>query len=266
MAQKLSGNPFAVVTGASSGIGYELAKQFVEHGFDVLMAAQDDYIKEAAATLRNGEAKVQSLQVDLSTSEGVKELYEEILMSGRPLDSLVINAGIGVSGDFTRQTDLQEELDLISLNVVSPVYLAKLAVKDMVANRHGRIMFTSSLIGVAPAPFMAVYGASKAFIHSFSEALRNELKDTGVTVTALMPGPTDTLFFSRADMEDTKVGQMHKDDPAIVARQGFEAMMKGKDHIVAGSLKVKIHGILAEILPETVKAAMHRRVAQPGSA
>jgi short-subunit dehydrogenase len=117
-----------------------------------------------------------------------------------------------------------------------------------------------------PGPFEAVYAASKAFVHSFAEGLRNELKDTGVTVTALMPGPTDTNFFHRAGMDDTNVGANEKDDPAEVAKQGFEALMAGKDHIIAGSLKTKIQGNVSKVLPDTVTAELHRQLSEPGSA
>jgi uncharacterized protein len=258
--------PFAVVTGASSGIGYELANQFAQHGFDLLIAAEDGGIVDAARTLQGQGASVQSVQVDIATTEGVEELYAKIGATGRPVDAIALNAGVGVGGDFVRKTDLQDELRLIALNVTSPVHLAKRVLKDMVGRGQGKVLFTSSIAAVMPAPFEAVYGASKAFLLSFAEALRNELKDTGVTVTALMPGPTETNFFHRAGMDDTKVGASKKDDPAEVARQGFEALMAGDDHVLAGSLKVKAQGMASEILPETVKAGMHRRLAEPGSA
>ncbi len=261
-----STKPFAVVTGASNGIGYELATQFAQHGFDLLVAAEDSAIATAAHAFEGLGAAVESLQVDLATYDGVEELYGKITASGRPLDAIAINAGVGVGGDFARGTDLQAELKLIDLNVTSSVHLAKRVLPDMVGRGNGRVLFTSSIAATMPAPFEAVYGASKAFVLSFAEALRNELKDTGVSVTALMPGPTDTNFFHRADMDDTKAGAGKKDDPAEVARQGFEALMAGKDHVVAGSLKSKLSGAANEVLPETAKAAAHRRLAEPGSA
>jgi len=184
-----STKPFAVVTGASSGIGYELAKQFAQHGFDLLVAAEDAGIAEAARAFEGLGAGVESLQVDLATYDGVENLYAKIASSGRPVEAIALNAGVGVGGDFTRGTELRDELNLIALNVTSPVHLAKRVLKDMVARGQGRVLFTSSIAATMPAPFEAVYGASKAFLLSFAEALRNELKDTGVTVTALMPGP-----------------------------------------------------------------------------
>ncbi|MEG4805355.1 SDR family NAD(P)-dependent oxidoreductase [Microcoleus sp. ARI1-B5] len=258
--------PLAVVTGASNGIGYELAKQFAQHNFDLLVTATGPSINEAAQAFEGLGAQVETVEADLATYEGVETLYNKIKATGRSVDAIAINAGVGVGGDFARETDLKDELNLINLNVVSSVHLAKRVVKDMVDRGQGRILFTSSIAALMPGTFEAVYAASKAFIHSFSEALRNELKDTGVTVTALMPGPTDTNFFHRAGMDDTKVGADKKDDPAQVAKQGFEALMAGKDHIIAGSLKTKIMGTASKILPDTVNAEGHRQLTEPGSA
>ena len=189
--------PFAVVTGASSGIGYELAKQFAEHGHDLLIASEDAGIVEAQQALEALGITVQSVRGDLSTPEGVNELYDQIQLLGRAVDAIAMNAGIGVGGDFVRETDLETELTLIDLNVRSTVHLAKLVLQDRVERGEGRVLFTSSIAPVMPGPFEAVYAASKAFILSFSDALRNELKDTQVTLTALMPGPTETNFFHR---------------------------------------------------------------------
>lgn len=258
--------PLAVVTGASSGIGYELALQFAQNGFDLLVTSTGPSINEAAKTCRGLGGFVETVQADLATYDGVETLYNKIKATGRPVDAIAINAGVGVGGEFARETDLKDELNLINLNVVSSVHLAKRVVKDMVERGNGRILFTSSIAALMPGPFEAVYAASKAFLHSFSEALRNELKDTGVSVTALMPGPTDTNFFHRADMDDTKVGASKKDDPAEVAKQGFDALMAGKDDIIAGSLKTKLQGTVSKVLPETVNAEQHRNLSEPGSA
>jgi short-subunit dehydrogenase len=172
-----------------------------------------------------------------------------------------------VGGDFSRETDLQAELRLIQLNVFSTVHLAKLMVKDMIARGKGRILITSSIAALMPAPFEAVYGATKAFDLSFAESLREELKDTGVTVTALLPGPTDTDFFRRAGMQDTKAAEMSSDnDPAEVARQAYDALMAGEERVVSASLKTKLQGSLARFLPEQLKAKWHRTISEPGSA
>ncbi|MEH2144276.1 SDR family NAD(P)-dependent oxidoreductase [Nostoc sp.] len=257
--------PLAVVTRASNGIGYELAKQFAQNGFDLLVTATGSSINEAAQAFKDLGAQVETVQADLATYDGVETLYNQIKAIDRPVDAIAINAGVGVGGEFARETDLKEELNLINLNVVSSVHLAKRVVKDMVDRGKGRILFTSSIAALMPGPFETVYAASKAFVHSFSEGLRSELKDTGVTVTALMPGPTDTNFFQRADMDDTKVGADEKDDPAEVAKQGFDALMAGKHEIIAGSLKTKLLGTVSKVLPDTVNAELHRKLSQPGS-
>jgi short-subunit dehydrogenase len=250
--------PLAVVTGASSGIGYELAKQFAEHEFDVIVAAEDDAIHTAAS-----ELGAEAVQVDLGTPAGVEELYARL--AGRPVDALALNAGIGAGGAFATDTDLAQELQIVDLNCRSTVHLAKLVLRDMVARDSGRLLFTSSIASAMPGSFQAVYNASKSFVQSFALALRNELKDTEVTVTALMPGPTETEFFERADMLDTKVGSSDKDDPADVARDGFEALMAGKERVVSASMSTKAQGRFSRVMPDSVKAGMHRRMAEPGS-
>ncbi|WP_030294788.1 SDR family NAD(P)-dependent oxidoreductase [Streptomyces katrae] len=257
-------NPLAVVTGASSGIGYELAKQFAEHGFDLVIAAEDAAIASAAATLLNQGTGVEAVQTDLTTGEGVEKLHRAITATRRPVAAAALNAGVGQGGPFL-ETDLADEMEIIDLNITSTVRLAKLLLPDMVEDGEGRILITSSIASTMPGSFQAVYNASKSFLQSFAQALQNELKDTGVTVTSLMPSPTETEFFERADMLDTKVGRSDKDDPAQVAAQGFEAMMAGKDKVVAGSWKTKAQGLANRVLPDSVKAEIHRGMAEPGS-
>jgi short-subunit dehydrogenase len=256
----------AVVTGASSGIGLELARQFVDHHFDVIVAAEDAEIAVAAAVLRAESAgTVTPVQVDLREPEGVDDLYAAIKADGRPLAAIALNAGHGQGGAFV-DIDLEDELSIIDLNIVSTVRLAKLVLRDMVADDAGRVLVTSSIASTMPGSFQAVYNASKSFLQSFTEALQNELKDTGVTLTSLMPGPTETDFFERADMaDDTKVGTSKKDDPAQVARQGFDALMAGKDRVVGGGLKTKVQEAAGKAMPDKLKAAMHRQMAEPGS-
>ena len=256
--------PFAVVTGASSGIGLELAKQFAGHGYDLLIAA-DDSLATAASELDTLGAAVQSVRVDLATQDGVEELAGAILSTGRTIDALCLNAGVGESGPFLR-TKLEDDLRLISTNIVSAVSLAKRVVPAMVARGVGRILVTSSIASIAPAPNQALYGASKSFLQSFAEALRQELKDTGVTVTSLMPGPTETNFFSRAALEHTALGSMKKDDPETVARQGYEALIAGREKVVAGSVVTKVQGQLAKAVPDSAKAAMQGLLSAPGTA
>ncbi|TQS31184.1 SDR family oxidoreductase [Microbispora sp. KK1-11] len=255
--------PLALVTGASSGIGYELARQFAQHGFDVVVTAEDAELDAAAESLKEYGGQVIPVRADLTRYDEVERLWTAAVAAGRPLDAVAVNAGVGVGGAF-RETSLEAELKLVELNVTSSVHLAKRAVAAMTTRGEGRILFTSSVAALTPGPFEAVYAASKAFLHSFAEALRNELKDSGVTVTSLLPGPTDTEFFERAGMEDTRVGSGKKDDPAEVARQGFDALMKGDDKIVAGSFLNKVQGVAGRVTPDTAKAAMHRRMAEPG--
>jgi uncharacterized protein len=252
----------AVVTGASSGIGLELARQFAMNGFDVMAAAEDRRIFDAAAELGVLGRDVIPVSTDLATSEGVEELYGAIAATGRPVDALVLNAGVGVGGEFV-DTPIEDDVNLIELNVVSPVRLAKLVIPDMVKRGRGRVLLTASVASTMPGPYYATYAASKAFVLSFAQAIRHELGDRGVSVTALMPGPTDTDFFRRADMEDTPVGRARKDDPAQVAADAFEAMMAGSDHVVAGSVKNKAQTIAAKVLPETATAAVHGRLTRP---
>jgi uncharacterized protein len=262
-ATDAANRPLAVVTGASSGIGYELAKQFAKNGFDLLVTATGDSLDTAARTFEVLGATVATVKADLATYEGVETLYQQIQAAGKPVEAIAINAGVGVGGAFI-ETDLQAELNLIELNIASSVHLAKRVVPAMVARHQGRILFTSSIASQMPGPFEAVYAASKSFVHSFSQALRNELKDSGVTVTALMPGATDTNFFDRAGLGDTKVGQQqNKDNPAEVARMGFEALMDGKDSVLAESLLTKVAGVVGKILPDPVKAEMHRQMSEP---
>jgi short-subunit dehydrogenase len=259
-----SNRSLALVTGASNGIGLELAKQFAQNGYDLVIAAEDAGIENAAQQLEQFGVSVRAIQADLATFDGVENVYAAAAAGG-PIDAVAINAGVGVNGPF-RETSLRDELRMIDLNVTSSVHLAKRAVQDMTARGRGGILFTSSIAALMPSPFEAVYGATKSFLYSFSEALRNELKDTGVNVTAILPGPTDTNFFHRAGMDDTKAGTDKKDDPALVARQGFEALIAGKDHAVVGSLKTKAQAAVISQLPQTVKGEIHRGMAEPGSA
>lgn len=256
--------PFAVITGASSGIGFELAKQFAQNNHDILIAAEDDGIILAAEQLSVFGTHVTPLRVDLAKDGGVDRLYQEIKATGLAVDAIAINAGVGVGGAFI-DTALEDELNMIALNVTSSVHLAKHVVKDMAMRGRGRVLFTASVVSTIPAPYEAIYGATKAFLLSFSDALRNELKDKGVSVTALMPGATETNFFHRADLDDTRVGQSKKDDPADVAKMGFDALMAGDAHVVAASWKSKTLGMLGEILPEGAKAEIHAQMSKPGS-
>lgn len=252
----------ALVTGASSGIGLALAKKLAEHGHHLLIAAEEDRIHAAADELRSLGATVVPVQVDLSTPAGVESLYAEAVAQPEPVEILALNAGIGVSGAFHR-TDVADHLRLVDLNVRSTVHLAGLVVRDMAARGTGKVLVTSSIAAVGPGPYHATYAASKAFDHSFAEGIREELKGTGVTVTSLMPGPTDTDFFARADMEDTKVAQGKKDDPDDVAEDAYHALMTGRASVVAGSVKNKVQAELGTHLPDAAAAPIMAQQTKP---
>src|SRR6478609_10504609 len=256
-----NGRPFAIVTGASSGIGYELAKQCAEHGYDLLIAADEGKIDDAADSLRALGASVDVIEADLATLEGVDALHAAT--GGRVVDALLANAGHGLGKAFLDQ-DFDEVRHVIDTNITGTIYLVQKIARDMRARRAGRILITGSVAGFMPGTFHAVYNGTKAFIDSFSFALRAELKDSGVTVTCLMPGATDTEFFERADMMDTKVGTEEKDDPADVARLGYDAMMDGKGDVVAG-WKNKLQSAIANVTPSGVLAEQHRKMAEPGT-
>jgi short-subunit dehydrogenase len=257
-----SSKPLAVVTGASTGIGYELAKCCAEDGFDLVLVADEPEIKKAAADLQSMDAQADALQADLSTFEGVDKLYA--MIGARPVDALLANAGRGLGKGFLDQ-DFHDVLHVVNTNITGTIYLIQKVGRDMRARKRGRILITGSIAGFIPGTYQAVYNASKAFLDSFSFALRAELKESGVTVTCLMPGATETEFFARADMLDTAVGQGKKDDAADVARIGFKAMKNGEGDVVSGWHN-KLQSAIANITPASILAEQHRKKAAPGSA
>jgi uncharacterized protein len=255
--------PLALVTGASTGIGRALAQAFADRGYDVVVAADEPEINDAAKDISATGRTAFPVQTDLARPEGVDELYAQVQQLGRPLAAVALNAGVGANGRFD-DVGLEDDLRVVDLNVRSTVHLAKLVVRDMVDAGTGRVLVTSSIAAVAPGPYHATYAASKAFVHSFAEGLRTELKDTGVTVTSLMPGPTDTEFFSRADMEDTKIGQMEgKDDPREVAEEGIDALLAGRSSVVAGSFKNRLQAEIGTHLPDALAAPILARMTKP---
>jgi uncharacterized protein len=248
----------AVVTGASSGIGRAFAEILAGMGYDLVIAADEPAIHQVATDLAAGGRRVVGLHVDLSGAPGVDHLYELASSQDVPVTVAVLNAGMGVHGRFD-EIDLDRQLQLIDLNIRSTVHLATLLTRDMVVREEGRLLFVSSIAGKAPGPGHAAYAASKAFIHSFAEAIRQEMRGTGVTVTSLLPGPTDTRFFERAGMQDTEVARGHKDNAYDVAREGVEALMAGKDQVVAGSTRNTVQAAAAAVLPDRIGAAMAAR-------
>lgn len=257
-------NKFAVVTGASTGIGFELASIAAENGYDLLVVADEPLIDAAAADFRGHGVEVTSIEADLATLAGVDQLLAAT--GGRQIDLLCANAGRGLGHGFLDQ-DVADWRRVIDTNVTGTIYLLQQVLKDMVARDDGKVLITGSIAGFIPGSFQAVYNGTKAFIDSFADAIRNEIKESkGVTITTLMPGPVETEFFDRADMLDTNVGASDsKSDPADVARDGWDALMKGESHIVSG-WKNKVQATLAHVTPASVLAEQHRHMAEPGSA
>ena len=253
--------PLAIVTGASAGIGYELAKLCAGNGYDLIIAADEPQINEAAEAFRALGVTVEAVEADLATLEGVDRLCAAT--NGRPVEALLANAGHGLGKGFLDQ-NFDEVRHVVDTNITGTIYLLQKVGREMRARGQGRILITGSIAGFMPGTYQAVYNGTKAFIDSFSFALRAELKDTGVTVTCLMPGATETDFFERADMLDTKVGQQEKDDPADVAKTGFEAMLRGDGDVVSG-WKNKLQSAIALVTPSEVLAEQHRKMAEPGS-
>ena len=262
----MTNRPFAVVTGASTGIGVELARLALKDGHDVLIVANEPEIETAANDLRSDNSgSVETLQADLSTRHGVDALVEKI--GDRPVDALMANAGRGLGHAFLNQEwdDIKEVIDL---NVVGTVSLIHQIGRRMIDRNSGRILITGSIAGFMPGSFQAVYNGTKAFLDSFAYAIRDEMRNTDVTVTCLMPGVTDTEFFDRGDLLDTKAGEQAEEgkaaDPAKVAKAGYDAMKNGEAGVTPGFMN-KVQSVFAEILPEQVVAAMHRKLAQPKS-
>lgn len=257
MADKL-----AIITGASTGIGFELASIAAEQGYDLIVVADEPLIDAAAADFRGHNVEVTSVEADLATIDGVDRLLAAT--NGRQIDVLCANAGTGMGGAFLDQ-DVPRWRHTIDTNITGTLYLLQKVLADMVTRNDGKILVTGSIAGYVPGAFNAVYNGTKAFVDNFTEALRNEIKESdGVTLTTLMPGATETEFFERADMLDTKVGKADKDDPAKVAKDGWDALMSGQGVIVSG-LYNKLQVAAAGVVPQAILAEQHRKMAEPGS-
>jgi short-subunit dehydrogenase len=253
----------AVVTGASTGIGLELARLCAQQHFDLIIAADEPLIQNAARELSENGIECTPVECDLATAEGVEALEAAITAAGRPVDALLANAGRGLGKAFLDQ-NLDQAMKVIHTNIDGTVRLVYAVAGDMRDRGQGRILITGSIAGLMPGTFQAVYNGSKAFLDSFSVALSNELKDSGVTVTCLMPGATETDFFERADMMDTKVGTSDKANAADVAKTGFDAMMNGELKVVAGFAN-KMRAAMSHVAPDSTLAEMHRGMAGPGT-
>ena len=256
----MSSHKLAIVTGASSGIGLEIAKLAAQDGYDLIVAADTPFV-EAGPALKNFVVDVQEIEADLATKQGVDQLLSAV--GDQPVDVLVANAGHGLGHGFLDQSP-DEWLHVINTDITGTLMLIQPIVRRMVERGQGKVLVTGSIAGHLAGAFQAVYNGSKAFIDSFSAALNEELRDSGVTITCLKPGATETNFFHRAELDDTKVGQAKKDDPADVAKAGWEAMKKGEPSVIYG-LKNKMQVAAAGMMTDATTAKLHRAQAEPGS-
>ena len=254
---------YALITGATSGIGLELAKLFAKDNFNLIIVARDERELQSTAQILKGQGvDVITMSKDLFIPNAAQELYDEVKQLAVQVDVVVNDAGQGAFGKFI-ENDLEKELNIIQLNVVALVTITKLFLKDMVARGAGKILNVSSIAGKAPGPYQAVYHGTKAFVHSFNEAIRTELQDTGVTVTSLLPGATDTDFFRKADMLDSKiVHEQELADPAAVAKDGYEALLAGKDMVVSG-FKNKVQVTMGNVIPDSLQAKQMGKMQEP---
>lgn len=251
---------YALITGGTSGIGKELSKLFAQDGYNLIIVARDETgleMTKSELAERFG-VQVTTISKDLMEPNAAEELYDEIKQSGLTVNVLVNDAGQGQHGKFI-DYELQRDIDLIQLNIISLTVLTKLFLKDMVARNEGKILQLSSLASKSPGPLLAVYSATKAYVQSFTQAIINEIRGTNVTITALLPGATDTDFFNKAEAENTKqVQDMKLDDPADVAKDGYEALMSGEAQVVSG-FKNKIQAAMSNIMPEQTAATNMRK-------
>ena len=254
-------NQTVLITGASSGIGLELAYLFAKENYNLVIVSRDEQLlNDVASELRDkGAAAVTVIAADLATPEGPEKVFNTTKQMGLDIDILVNDAGVGIHGEFIH-TDLETELKIIQLNICSLVHLTKVYLPGMVARQNGKILQLASVASYQPTPLLAVYAATKAFVLSFTDAITNELEDTGVTLTSLIPGATDTDFFRKAQMEHTKAAQ-DPEDPAVVAKIGFEALMAGKHHAVAPGVKSQI--LMSSIRSNEKVAAQARKNMEP---
>jgi short-subunit dehydrogenase len=258
-----STRPLALVTGASNGIGLEIARELARRGHDLVVTGRSTRTDEVAEELRALGVDAYPVRADLADYDAVEALWKTVTELGRPLEVAVLNAGVAVGGAFA-DVDLAEDLKLIDLNVKAVVHLAKRVVVDMIPRRRGRILMTSSVSATQPTPYETTYGPSRAFVYMFAESLRAEVLEHGVTVTALLPGATDSDFHARAEMGDTKFGDNSwKNDKRLVARQGVDALLAGKDAVVGGNRATTFAVLRNRLLPERVKANRHARAARP---
>jgi hypothetical protein len=257
-------NQYALITGATSGIGYELAELFARDGYNLILVARNaDLLQKTSDELKQQYGvEITPLAKDLFERDAASAIYNKTKEMGITVNVLVNNAGQGEWGPFVN-TDLQRDLDIIQLNIASMVSMTKYFLQDMVQRNEGKILQLGSEAGTTPTPLLATYAATKAFVISFSVALADELKDTNITVTVLLPGATDTDFFHKAHQENT-VTYREKEllPPEEVAKVGYDALMKGETRIIAGG-KTKMHVFMADMLGDKASAANMRKQMEP---
>jgi short-subunit dehydrogenase len=260
----MNNQKFALITGGTNGIGYELAKLFAKDHYNlVIVARNQEELERTARELQDEHGiRVHTIAKDLIEREAPFQVYEEVKADGIQIDILVNNAGQGEYGEFIH-TDIQRELDIIQLNIAAYVVLTKYFLKEMVERKEGKILNVGSIAGEIPGPWQAVYHGTKAFVGSWTEGIRNEVKETGITVTVLLPGATDTDFFAKANMERSKIYEPDSlADPVKVAKDGYQALMSGDDKIVSG-LKNKAMVGMGRVMPDSMAAETMRKQQEP---
>lgn len=265
MNQKKGTGKTALITGASSGIGQELAKLFAQDGYNLVLVARSVETLHRLGEvfeMNYGTEQVTVIEKDLSEEDAARDVYDQVKTKGITVDVLVNDAGVSTYGKFATETDWEAEKSLIHLNVLTTTLLTKLFLKDMVARNEGKILQLASLVSITPFPLQAVYAATKSYIWNLTQSLVNELKDTNVTITALMPNATDTDFFNKAGASDVLVTEM-LDDAAMVAKDGYDALMAGKPKVIPGGIKNKAFEVMAHVLPQEVLAGQMRTFNTP---
>lgn len=248
----------ALITGATSGIGYELAKLFArDHYALIICGRSDETLQKTAAELRGlGAHDVHSIVVDLAVPGEANKICAYCCELSLKVDVLVNDAGMGEHGFFT-DTSFEKELAIINLNIISVVQLTKHFLREMLKENRGKILNLASIASYQPTPLLSVYAATKAFVLSFTDSLINEMNDTDITITALIPGATDTDFFNKANAQFTVAAQSNPSSAAAVAEAGYKALMEGKPHAMGPGVNKQI--VMSTLLPNQMVTSMARK-------
>lgn len=256
-------NPYAIITGGSSGIGFELAKLLANDGYDLLIGGYSDRVFNAVEELKKYGNNVNGVKADLATEEGVNKFLESIATNNQPINIAILNAGISLGGAFL-DNSIEAHLNLLSLNVISILKIAHALIPKMIQNGGAKILLNSSLSATTPTPYEGIYGATKAFISSFGNSLREELIGTGIQLTILHPGATSTEFHHRAGMDSTVFGDNSwKNDPVLVAKQGYQGLLRGQTNLVGGDVDTVRSWNDNKILSEEEKARRFAESSRP---